>query len=91
MIDHIQCDSFGNILSESNPSNGDRFTYAQQQTDATGLNYNQERYYDPATGRFISQDPIGFGGGDVNVYRYCGNGVTYAAEPTGLQSYARFR
>ena len=36
VIDHIQYDSFGNILSESNPSNGDRFTYAQQQTDATG-------------------------------------------------------
>ena len=85
VIDHIQYDSFGNILSQSNPSNGDQFTYAQQQTDATGLNYDKARYYNPATGRFISQDPTGFGAGDVNVYRYCGNGVTYQTDPTGLQ------
>jgi RHS repeat-associated protein len=85
VIDHIQYDSFGNILSQSNPSNGDQFTYAQQQTDATGLNYDQARYYNPATGRFISQDPTGFAAGDVNLYRYCGNGVTYQTDPTGLQ------
>ena len=41
VIDHIQYDPFGNILSESNPSNGDRFKYAQQQADATGLNYDR--------------------------------------------------
>ena len=41
VIDHIQYDSFGNILSQSNPSNGDRFKYAQQQADATGLDYDQ--------------------------------------------------
>ena len=41
VIDHIQYDSFGNILSESSASNGDRFKYAQQQADATGLDYDQ--------------------------------------------------
>ena len=85
MIDHIQYDSFGNILSESNPSNGDQFTYAQQQTDATGLNYDRARYYNPATGRFISQDPTGFAAGDVDLYRYVGNSPTTEVDPTGLQ------
>jgi Terminase small subunit len=28
------------------------------------------RYFDSQVGRFISQDPIGFSGGDANVYRY---------------------
>ncbi|EDN72444.1 conserved hypothetical protein [Beggiatoa sp. SS] len=31
----------------------------------TGLHYNRHRYYDPDAGRFIHQDPIGLGGGDL--------------------------
>ena len=31
------------------------------------------RWYDADSGRFISEDPIGLDGGDVNLYRYCGN------------------
>ena len=37
--------------------------------DETGLHYNTFRYYDPEVGRFITQDPIGLGGGN-NLYRY---------------------
>ncbi|MGF6436438.1 RHS repeat-associated protein [Kosakonia sp. 1610] len=34
--------------------------YAGQHADSeTGLHYNLFRYYDPQTGRFIVQDPIG--------------------------------
>jgi RHS repeat-associated protein len=29
--------------------------------------YYHARYYDQVSGRFISEDPIGFDGGDVNV------------------------
>ena len=38
----------------------------------TGLHYNRFRYYDPDVGRFIHQDPIGFGGG-INWYQYAPN------------------
>lgn len=31
------------------------------------LYYMKARYYDADTGRFISEDPIGFDGGDVNL------------------------
>ena len=36
----------------------------------TGLHYNWNRYYDPATGRYTQKDPIGFMAGDSNLYRY---------------------
>lgn len=37
-------------------------------------------------GRFISQDPIGFAGGDANLYRYVGNSSPNATDPSGLIS-----
>ena len=48
----------------------------------TGLHYNRHRYYDPATGRYISQDPIGILGGR-NQYSYCKNPTGYI-DPLGL-------
>jgi RHS repeat-associated protein len=38
----------------------------------TGLHYNTFRYYDPDIGRFISEDPIGLGGG-ANLYQFAPN------------------
>jgi hypothetical protein len=35
-------------------------------------------------GRFISQDPIGFGAGDANLYRYVGNSPLMYVDPLGL-------
>jgi RHS repeat-associated protein len=34
------------------------------------LYFYRARYYDPKAGRFISKDPIGFAGGDVNLFAY---------------------
>jgi RHS repeat-associated protein len=59
--------------------------YTGQERDAsTGLYQMGQRWYDPRTGRWLSEDPIGFDGGDPNLYRYVGNGVTYRTDPTGL-------
>ena len=42
----------------------------------TGLHYNYFRYYEPETGRFISQDPVGLLGGD-NLYRFAPNAINW--------------
>ncbi|HVZ36880.1 MAG TPA: RHS repeat-associated core domain-containing protein, partial [Polyangiaceae bacterium] len=39
----------------------------------TGLHYNRYRYYDPALGRYLQSDPIGYAGSPVNLYAYCPN------------------
>ncbi len=43
-----------------------------------------ERYYDAETGRFISEDPIGFAGGDLNLYAYVQNNPVLFVDPWGL-------
>ena len=49
-----------------------------------GLYYYRARYYDPSIGRFISSDPIEFGAGDFNFYRYVGNDPVNWVDPSGL-------
>src|SRR4030067_3248190 len=41
------------------------------------------RYYDPEVGRFISEDPIGFDGGDVNLMAYASNNPILLIDPEG--------
>jgi RHS repeat-associated protein len=85
VLDQIVYDSFGNIVSESNPSNGDRFKFAEMEYDSvTGQYYDRARYYDEAIGRFMAQDPLSFAGGTDNLYGYVGNNPTNYTDPSGL-------
>ncbi len=82
---HIVYDAFGNIISQTNSSVIFKFGYTGREFDAeSGLQYNRARYIDTFTGRFISEDPIGFAGGDANIYRYVGNNAINAIDPLGL-------
>lgn len=54
-------------------------------SDATGLVFMRNRYYDASVGRFIQQDPIGLNGGG-NMYRYCNNDPVMYVDFTGLYS-----
>ncbi len=49
------------------------------------LYYNRARYYSPVLQRFMSQDPIGFAGGDTNLYAYVANSPINLSDPLGLQ------
>ena len=52
---------------------------------ATGLYHYRHRWYHPGIGRFVSPDPIGFEGGDVNWYGYVRNAPSKFIDPLGLQ------
>jgi RHS repeat-associated protein len=43
------------------------FKYTGREDNVTGLYYYRARYYHPTLQRFISEGPIGFTGGDVNL------------------------
>ena len=52
-------------------------------TDASGLLYRRNRYYDPQSGQFTQQDPIGIAGG-LNLYGFAGGDPVNNADPFGL-------
>ena len=85
-LDHVVYDSFGNIVTETNATNGDRFKFAGMEFDATtGQYYDRARSYSSVSGRFTTQDPQGFSAGSMNLLEYVGNGPTNAIDPSGLQ------
>jgi RHS repeat-associated protein len=59
------------------------FAGASTPSQGTGFTYLRNRWYDPQTGRFLTQDPIGLAGG-VNLYAYAGNNPIAFADPFGL-------
>ena len=50
-------DAFGAVRSHSGASTG--FSFTGEQNDPNGLEYLRARYYDPAVGRCLGQDPAG--------------------------------
>jgi RHS repeat-associated protein len=48
----------------------------------TGLSFNNNRYYDSATGRYIQSDPIGLDGG-VSTYAYVHSNPNNRMDPSG--------
>jgi RHS repeat-associated protein len=84
LLDQIAYDAFGNIVAQLNPLLANPILFASREFDAeTGLYYNRARYLDPTTGRWTTQDPLGFAAGDANLYRYVGNMATMATDPSG--------
>jgi RHS repeat-associated protein len=87
VVDTIDYDSFGNILSETSPQFGDRYKYTAREWDSQlGLYYYRARLYSPSTGRFTTEDPIGFAGGQVNLTANVGNAPTIYIDPLGLSA-----
>jgi RHS repeat-associated protein len=79
VVRRLSYDSYGRVLSDSNPDFAIPFGFAGGLQDPdTGLVHFGWRDYEPESGRWTSRDPLLFHGGQVNLYIYVGNNpVTY--------------
>ena len=86
---HAVVDANGNDIEDmSHIGNVNPFRYRGYYYDVeTGFYYLKSRYYDPETGRFISQDSIDYADPEsingLNLYAYCGNNPVMNVDPTG--------
>jgi len=85
VVKRISYDSFGNILEDTNPSFTMPFGFAGGLHDRdTGLVRFGYRDYDPEVGRWTAKDPIGFAGGDTDLYGYVLNNPVNWVDPEAL-------
>jgi RHS repeat-associated protein len=73
------------IQDEKTRINNDILFVGREWVSRFGFYENRARAYHPGLGRFMSEDPSGFGGGDANLYRYCANDPINRSDPSGLQ------
>jgi RHS repeat-associated protein len=79
--------SFGIAIVDSIPAVENPLRFPGQYADVeTGLHYNWFRYFDSECGRYLRIDPIGFAGGDENLYAYVWNDPIGWLDPKGLSS-----
>lgn len=79
----IDYDEWGNVIQNTNPG-FQPFGFAGGLIDdSTGLVRFGARDYDPAVGRWSAKDPVGFSGGDANLYAYAINDPVNLSDPTG--------
>jgi RHS repeat-associated protein len=91
LVNHITYAAFGAITAivdatgQALTQSATRYLYTQREFDfATHLNYHRARYYDPTSGRWLSEDPISFSAGDPNLARYVKNLPTIYVDLDGL-------
>ncbi len=79
--------AFG-LETQTQGTDDNRFTWVGKQgyydDREEGLYFLRARYYDPATGRFLSVDPKGLAAGDANLYRYGFNDPINRTDPGGM-------
>jgi RHS repeat-associated protein len=85
VTDHLEYNSFGKIISATKNDSSVQFAYTGKLTDKEiDLQWNINRWYDAQVGRWVSEDPIGFKGGDRNLARLVHNDVIAQKDPDGL-------
>lgn len=76
-------DAFGNQTAATGSlTNTFRYTAREADTD-TGLYYYRARYYDQNAGRFLTEDPLFFAGGNLNLYTPVWNNPINFIDPFG--------
>jgi RHS repeat-associated protein len=85
VVNAYEYDSFGRLTSRNETVSNTIGYTAREDDGQTGLYYYRARYYDPSTGRFLSEDPVQFGAG-VNFFSYVFSNPVNLTDPTGLFS-----
>ena len=86
VIGHREYNAFGKVTRTTGKAECP-FGYTGKMFDnQTQLQWNINRWYDTEVGRWVSEDPIGFAGGDLNLYRYVGTRVIISVDSLGLCS-----
>ena len=75
VVSYVTYDSFGRIVSQTDPFRPGRYGFTgRERDDDAGLWWYRARWYDPGIGKFLCEDPLGFGGQRhqyVSVCRKC--------------------
>ncbi|HJW94096.1 MAG TPA: RHS repeat-associated core domain-containing protein, partial [Thermoanaerobaculia bacterium] len=83
-LEYLVYDEFGNVAIDTAPG-FQPYGFAGGLYDPdTHLVHFGARDYDPSLGRFLTRDPIGFAGGQANVYDYATNDPVNFIDPSGL-------
>jgi RHS repeat-associated protein len=75
---------FGNATPSG--SSASSYQYSGRENDGTGVYFYRARYYSPVLQRFMSEDPMRFSGGDINIYAYVGNSPVGSTDPNGTEN-----
>ncbi len=92
VVERYAYDPYGNVTiydaswsSRSSSSYGWVYQHQGLRYDGgAGLYHARARDLSPSLGRWLQNDPAGFGAGDVDLYRAYGNGPTGALDPGGM-------
>jgi RHS repeat-associated protein len=84
VVQELEYDAYGNVLRDTRPG-FQPFGFAGGLYDSdTKLTHFGAREYDASTGRWTARDPIGFAGGDSNLYGYVLGDPVNFVDPSGL-------
>ena len=92
IVESYVYDAYGNVTIRNGSGTvipasayGNRYLFQGREYDYTTQLYHfRARWYDPETGRWLSNDPIGISGG-LNLYAFCSNAPVNFVDPMGLE------
>ena len=86
IVQRYSYDPYG-AVTQSDTSTGftNPYQYTGREADLPWLYYYRARYYSPVLGGFISEDPLGFGGGQSSFYAYAGSNPLNWNDPDGQE------
>lgn len=86
VVDRLRYDGYG-LPADGPPDAPTPAAWAGLPADPTGLYFARARYYDPATGRFLSEDPVPA----PNLYAYGLSNPINVVDPTGQQAFVEYQ